>query len=80
MGRQEQPMVSRFAFCLCSTVLTKGSLPGVRTKARQAECWSLIISPLAVIGNVEAFEFGLLRRPEAYDEVDELVEDRRADP
>src|ERR1700730_170401 len=47
--------------------------------AGQAERSSLVIRPLAVIGNVEAFELGLLRCPEADGQVDELVEDQRAE-
>ncbi len=38
---------------------------------------SWIVSALAVIGNVETFEFGLFRHPEANDQVDELVKNGR---
>src|SRR5580704_14726459 len=47
--------------------------------AGQAERSSKVIRPLAVIGNVETFELGLLRCPKADGQVDELVEDQRAE-
>jgi hypothetical protein len=48
--------------------------------ARAGKKESKVVGALAVIREVEAFEFGLLCCPEADGKVDQLVENRRAAP
>src|SRR5258705_6148177 len=66
---------------------TVGALPGMcpnRSSGRDPRGIaprenSHVVSALRVLGDVEAFAFGLDADPQADDDVDDLVEDRRAD-